>query len=248
MDSFFFLLFSTFFYFFLQNTEKLRLRLAYPLLASCFAAWTVLLSKCVGELTKESVRSGTSEFLHFESFLILGGFVCSLPCQVMYINKGLSLFESSYIIPIFYSTWLIGSILMGALFWDEFAKTVVWQFLVFAGGVSCVMIGVVLLQQREISSESEQGGTEFDSAAGQHGRSGSSGSGKSGSGGIVDTKASIGDVLERRNTFFTRAAAAVVSSDVTRKVRGGSTSSSISNSTTNGVTQSKEVAVEMLEF
>ena len=166
---------ATFFYLFLQNTEKLRLRLAYPLLASCFAAWTVLLSKCVGELTKESVRSGTSEFLHFESFLILGGFVCSLPCQVMYINKGLSLFESSYIIPIFYSTWLIGSILMGALFWDEFAKTVVWQFLVFAGGVSCVMIGVVLLQQREISSESEQGGTEFDSAAGQHGRSGSSG-------------------------------------------------------------------------
>ena len=102
----------------LSESEKIRLRLAIPVLASCFAAWTVLLSKSVGELVKQSARSGESEFARWETYFILTGFLFSMPCQVMYINKGLAYFESMYIIPIFYSTWLIGSILMGALFWN----------------------------------------------------------------------------------------------------------------------------------
>ena len=215
------------------ESEKNHLRLAYPLLASCFAAWTVLLSKCVGELVKESARSGESEFLNVETWFLCAGFVCSLPCQIMYINKGLAHFESLYIIPIFYSTWLIGSILMGALFWDEFAGFMVWQFVVFAFGVLFVMLGVVLLQQREILLDVVDDGNEIQTSdneetrgrnsCGSNGSNGSSsndqmegGHGRGNSDGHA-ARAAVGDVLERRNTFFTRAAASVVKMPATKK-------------------------------
>ena len=46
---------------------------------------------------------------------------------------------------------------MGALFWNEFDGFEVWQYVVFSAGVLCVMIGVLLLQQREIISTDEHG-------------------------------------------------------------------------------------------
>ena len=238
--------------------EKNRLRIAYPLLASCFAAWTVLLSKSVGELVKESARSGESEFKHVETWLIFAGFLCSLPCQIMYINKGLVHFESMYIIPVFYSVWLIGSILMGALFWDEFAEFVLWQFIVFGLGVAFVMIGVVLLQQREIVLDDEE--DVFDENAGTNNEKGSGGSKAHSSGGAGAIE-SVADVLQRRDTFFTRAAASVISTpqviEQVNRSRNNSTASTSSNAgrknaSVHGVgvmeKGAEEVAVEMVVF
>ena len=206
----------------LSESEKIRLRLAIPMLASCFAAWTVLLSKSVGELVKQSARSGESEFARWETYFILTGFLFSMPCQVMYINKGLAYFESMYIIPIFYSTWLIGSILMGALFWNEFAEFGASQFGFFSAGVVCVMIGVVLLQQREIQIE------EFDvEVTNEAVHRNSTTSATSSSEGRPVTRRPVASravdhVLERRNTFFTRAAAAVVSAPAVQRTRATS--------------------------
>ena len=82
--------------------EQFSLRLAYPLVASLFAAWTVLLSKAVGELAKNAFRSDSAaSWRRFESWLIVLAFIISCPSQILYMQKGLQLFEAMYIIPIF---------------------------------------------------------------------------------------------------------------------------------------------------
>ena len=133
--------------------ERFNLRLAYPIVASLFAAWTVLLVKGFGELLKVSFRSGSTQFLRIETWLITFGFVLSTPLQIVYIQKGLAHFEAMYVVPIFSSCWSIGSISMGALFWGEFAEFEAWQFVIFFCGVLLVMVGIVLLQQRTMDAE-----------------------------------------------------------------------------------------------
>lgn len=231
-----------------SEQERNRLRLAYPLCASCIGAWTVLLSKSTGELVKESVRSGQNEFDKVESWFIGGGFLISLPLQFLYINKGLAHFESLYIIPIFYSTWLIGSILMGALFWDEFAGFSVWQFIVFGLGVLFVIIGVVLLQGRDIPIDLEivdddeiigvgekNGAVNNDCStenkvASAHSLTKAGHKSTNSSEGDVVTRMAVGKVLERRNTFFTRAAAAVVSVPLAKRAESRSRNNSAASS------------------
>ena len=139
--------------FHLTLRERFNMRLAYPIVASLFAAWTVLLVKGFGELLKVSFRSGSTQFLRIETWLITVGFVLSCPLQIVYIQKGLAYFEAMYVVPIFSSCWSIGSISMGALFWGEFAEFAPWQFVVFFCGVLLVMVGIVLLQQRKMDAE-----------------------------------------------------------------------------------------------
>ena len=133
----------------LSLQEQFSLRLAYPLIASLFAAWTVLLSKAVGELAKNAFRANTADsWQRFESWVILGFFLLSCPSQILYMQKGLQLFEAMYIIPIFSSCWLVGSIMMGALFWGDFVGFQIWQYFVFFIGVGLIVFGIVLLQRR----------------------------------------------------------------------------------------------------
>ena len=121
----------------LTTKERFFLRFGYPLLGSLFATWTVLLSKSTGELLKSSARSGQSQFQRFEVWPILIGLIISLPCQVIYLNKGLSWFEALYIVPIFYSVWVISSITMGALYFGEFNNFTFIHYLIFFIGELC---------------------------------------------------------------------------------------------------------------
>jgi hypothetical protein len=129
--------------------EQFSLRLAYPLVASLFAAWTVLLSKAVGELAKNAFRSDSAaSWRRFESWVIVVFFLVSCPSQILYMQKGLQFFEAMYIVPIFSSCWLVGSIMMGALFWGDFVGFQAWQYVLFFFGVGLIVFGIVLLQRR----------------------------------------------------------------------------------------------------
>ena len=139
----------------LTKKERFFLRFAYPLLGSLFATWSVLLSKSFGELIKASARSGQSQFKRFEVWPILLGLVISLPCQVIYLNKGLSWFEALYIVPIFYSVWVISSIIMGALYFGEFNNFTSIHFCIFFIGVILDIVGGIMLQARGIDSKDD---------------------------------------------------------------------------------------------
>lgn len=127
-----------------------RLRLFYPLIAACFASWTVLLTKSIGELVLTSVRAQSMLFMRWEALFIFMALLISIPCQVVYINKGLAYFEALFVVPIFYSCWVIMSITMGALFWGEFHGFLEWQLAIFFVGVALDVAGGSMLQARKI--------------------------------------------------------------------------------------------------
>ena len=83
------------------------------------------------------------------------GLVVSLPCQVMYLNKGLSWFEALYIVPIFYSVWVVSSIMMGALYFGEFNNFTALNFITFFIGVVLDIVGGVMLQARGIDDKND---------------------------------------------------------------------------------------------
>jgi hypothetical protein len=135
----------------LKDWEGRRLRLAYALLASMYATWTVLLIKSIGELVKETFR-GENQLVRWETYMILLGAVLSAPSQLRYLNAGLRHFESLFIIPTFYAFWVFGSITVGGLYFDEFNGFLPWQYGVFATGVIVNVIGVAILASRSIDT------------------------------------------------------------------------------------------------
>lgn len=135
----------------LTPSERKQLRFAYPLVASMYATWTVLLVKTVGELLKETFR-GENQFTRWEAYMFFLGAALSAPLQVYYLNSGLRLFESLFIVPAFYFAWVCGSVAVGASYWGEFDGFMDWQFGVFCTGIATSIAGVFLLSGRAIES------------------------------------------------------------------------------------------------
>ena len=142
----------------LNHNTRLLLRLAYPVTGSLFATWTVLLVKSFGELIKQSVRSGESEFQRVEGWLIVLGVLASFPLQYMCIQQGLRHFSAMYIVPVFSSAWTIGSVTIGALFWKEFTNFRQEQYFFFFFGIAIITLGIFLLQQRNVQVIPEETG------------------------------------------------------------------------------------------
>jgi hypothetical protein len=152
----------------LSDKECKRLRIAYALLASLYATWTVVLIKSLGELVKQTFR-GVNQLTRWETYLLLIGAVVSMPSQIRYLNAGLRHFESLFIIPVFYVFWVFGSIMMGGLYFDEFELFKPWNYGAFAAGVIINAIGVVILASRSVDTRDQApaagAGAPVDAAA-----------------------------------------------------------------------------------
>eukprot|EP00302_Diacronema_sp_CCMP2436_P024333 CAMPEP_0179922014 /NCGR_PEP_ID=MMETSP0983-20121128/5378_1 /TAXON_ID=483367 /ORGANISM="non described non described, Strain CCMP 2436" /LENGTH=423 /DNA_ID=CAMNT_0021825263 /DNA_START=201 /DNA_END=1472 /DNA_ORIENTATION=- len=138
----------------LADWQGRRLRVAYAILASMYATWTVLLIKSIGELVKETFR-GNNQLLRWETYMILLGALFSAPSQLRYLNAGLRHFEALFIVPVFYAFWVFGSITVGGIYFDEFVGFKHWQYGVFAAGVVINVGGVAVLASRSLSSPVE---------------------------------------------------------------------------------------------
>lgn len=135
----------------LADWEGRRLRLAYAILASMYATWTVLLIKSVGELLKATFR-GNNQMRRWEAYMLLVGALLSGPLQLRYLNAGLRHFESLFIVPVFYGFWVFGSVTVGGIFFGEFGSYGVRQYVVFVLGILTNIVGVGVLASRSIDS------------------------------------------------------------------------------------------------
>ena len=52
---------------------------------------------------------------------VVGALTACVVLQLYFLNLGLSRFESLYNVPIFTSTWIVGTALGGGVFYNEFA-------------------------------------------------------------------------------------------------------------------------------
>lgn len=157
----------------LTPVECRALRALYPLASGLLASWTVLFSKCAGELGKSGVRMGNSTVTGASAsplsdprtYALVCGVVFSAPLQLFYLNRALRCFEAQYVVPALQAFWCCSSIPMGALFFGEFNDFRVRDSTLFAAGVASCFGGVCFLSIRsgpggtvqQVEGESSEG-------------------------------------------------------------------------------------------
>ncbi|KAH9256436.1 hypothetical protein BASA81_005350 [Batrachochytrium salamandrivorans] len=148
-------------YFFAKRCERLQLefgteseeyqqvvkfhRITYAAMGGVFGAQSVLFARTVTQAFSSTMRGGQLFLLSSPIYLILFLLVGSMLMQIYWLNQGLARFDSLYNVPVFTSTWIVGTVLGGGVFYNEFASFNVYQAVFFPIGVSLCCIGVFYL-------------------------------------------------------------------------------------------------------
>ncbi|KAH9261369.1 hypothetical protein BASA81_000001 [Batrachochytrium salamandrivorans] len=132
-------------------------RISYAAESGIFGAQSVLFARTITQAFTGSLRGGTLFLLNPAIYLV---FVCLVGCivlQIYWLNQGLARFESLYNVPIFTSSWIVGTVLGGGIFYGEFSTFSVAQAVLFPMGVILCCVGVFFLAQ-DSPSEMPPGG------------------------------------------------------------------------------------------
>ena len=120
-------------------------RISYPALSGVFGSQSVLFARTVSEMMVGSARGGRNMLLYPGTFAVAGALASCVVLQVYFLNLGLSRFESLYVVPMFTSTWIVGTALGGGVFYGEFADFSLAQAVLFPAGVGLCLAGLFLL-------------------------------------------------------------------------------------------------------
>ena len=102
---------------------------------------------CSGELIKTTI-TGQSQLGHYQTYLVMIAFLASSVAQVYLLNRGLEISDSMLVIPVFFATWAVCSVLGGALYYQELASFNAVQLSLFLLGMLFLVFGIALLAQR----------------------------------------------------------------------------------------------------
>jgi hypothetical protein len=122
-------------------------RLSYAAVSGIFGAQSVLFARTVDLLFVGSTRHGGFFLAYPGTYMVVFCLVSSIVLQLYWLNQGLARFESLYNVPIFTSTWIVGTVLGGGVFYGEFADFSVVQAILFPLGVILCCVGVFFLSQ-----------------------------------------------------------------------------------------------------
>jgi magnesium transporter len=124
--------------------------LLYPILSGFWGAQSVLFAKSIAEMVKLTAR-GHNQFT-FVSLIIAICMVITVFTQIHFLAQGLQHFDAIFVVPVFQSAFIVGAILVGATYFKEFSNFSTLQIIFFPTGISIVILGVMLLSLRKMSS------------------------------------------------------------------------------------------------
>jgi len=140
----------------LQPRERKLLRLGYCVLSGALASWTVLFSKCFGELVKNSVVSGVNPWVDGRFYSLCVWLLLTIPLQLKYLNRALMSFEATFVVPTMQATWSLCSITTGALFFREFGAYEAPHIGAFFVGVVMTLLGVYVLSSQPVKTRQQR--------------------------------------------------------------------------------------------
>jgi len=120
-------------------------RISYAGLSGTFGSQSVLFARSVSELVVSTARGGRNFLLYPGTYFVVFMLVFCIVLQLFFLNKGLSRFESLYNVPVFTSTWIVGTVLGGGVFYGEFSQFSVTQAILFPFGIILCVGGVLFL-------------------------------------------------------------------------------------------------------
>ena len=130
-------------------------RISYAAVSGIFGAQSVLFARTVDLLFVGSTRRGRIFLAYPGTYMVLFSLVACIFLQLYWLNQGLARFESLYNVPIFTTTWIVGTVIAGGVIYQEFSEFSVAQAILFPLGVILCCVGVFLLSQ---GAEEEQSG------------------------------------------------------------------------------------------
>ena len=107
------------------------------------ATFTILFGKAFSGLIILTF-TGHNQFTGVFTVLVVLVFLVSLPTQLVLINKSLAINDALMHIPNFYVFWNLGSIICGAVFYQELAELDTIDMVIFFSGVVVLIIAVTL--------------------------------------------------------------------------------------------------------
>lgn len=146
----------------LSELQRHWQRFAYPAIAGTIGAQSVLFAKCTVELIINTGRHQGNAFVHWETYLIMVCMFLTIFLQIKWLNDGLIRFDTSYIVPVFVSFWIVLSVMSGMIFFKEYTGMSWTQIWIFMLGVMFTVAGVILLSFRPIVATSSRGTNVFD--------------------------------------------------------------------------------------
>jgi hypothetical protein len=122
-------------------------RISYAAVSGIFGAQSVLFARTVDLLFVGSTRGGRIFLAYPGTYMVVFSLVACIFLQIYWLNQGLARFESLYNVPIFTSTWIVGTVLGGGIFYGEFSQFSVAQAILFPLGIILCCVGVFFLAQ-----------------------------------------------------------------------------------------------------
>mmetsp|Transcript_90006 Transcript_90006/g.263100 ORF Transcript_90006/g.263100 Transcript_90006/m.263100 type:complete len:455 (-) Transcript_90006:3-1367(-) len=130
-------------------------------MASIFACYAVLFSKCTSMLVQSSVATNVSQVGYWQFYLWAGATVVCGICQVYFLNESLRHGFASFVIPAYESMGMALQIVVGGIFFREYRNYTLKMHLTFWPGVALVLSGLVFLTRSvahdQLDAEAEGG-------------------------------------------------------------------------------------------
>jgi len=135
----------------------------------CFAAagglagsCSVLFGKSIAELIKPGFTKGHhNAWEEYQTYLIIVAMVCTLLVQMKGLNSGLAFHPAVFIVPVYQSFWIMGSIVGGSVYFKEFDDMKGLNVAMFCIGVLTCVLGVFILTYFRWDEEMEKHRQEF---------------------------------------------------------------------------------------
>lgn len=134
--------------------------ICYGGIAGTFGGQSVLLAKSTVELLKSAIwgQSGWYMFTHFASYVIIGGLLCCLVCQIHFLNGGLARFDALIVVPVYQSFWILMSVLGGIMYFEEYVSMTSMQLFMFTLGGFVTIGGIIVLLK---TRQKREGGKKY---------------------------------------------------------------------------------------
>lgn len=134
-------------HFFWQGTRTWPAAAAVQItsMASIFACYAVLFSKCTSMLVQSSVVSNVSQIGYWQFYVWVSMTVICGVCQVYFLNESLKHSSASFVIPAYESMGMSLQIIVGGIFFREYRKFDMIKHLTFWPGVILVLSGLICL-------------------------------------------------------------------------------------------------------
>lgn len=125
-------------------------------MASIFACYAVLFSKCTSMLVQSSLVSNVSQVGYWQFYLWSGATVVCGICQIYFLNESLRHGLASFVIPAYESMGMALQIIVGGIFFREYRRFTLAEHLSFWPGVLLVLSGLIFLTRSVAAEQAEE--------------------------------------------------------------------------------------------